>query len=87
MSRKNIKDRDDQGKLSETDIERIVDTLWLDKRFKKEFEKRIKFLEDYLRLKLSKEIHYTAEDQAKLYAIAEIMKSNFYEKLRKKEEE
>lgn len=82
-----IKDKDYRGKLSKTDIEKIVETLWKDKRYNDEFNDRIKMLERYLQVKLSKKISFAVEDQAKLYAISEIMKANYYEKIKKLEDD
>lgn len=82
-----VKDKAYQGKLSRTDVEKIVETLWGDKRFRSEFEKHINLLEQYLQVKVAKRIEFAVEDQAKLAAISEIMKANYYEKLKKMEEE
>lgn len=82
-----VKDKDYQGKLSKTDIEKIVETLWDDKRFRAEFEERLNLLEQYLQMKISKRIGFAVEDQAKLAAISEIMTANYYGKLKKMEEE
>ena len=82
-----VKDKAYRGKLSETDVEKIVETLWGDKRFQDEFQKHINLLEQYLQTKISRQIKFTVEDQAKLAAISEIMKANYYEKLKKMEEE
>lgn len=82
-----VKDKAYRGKLSETDVEKIVETLWDDKRFQDEFEKHINLLKQYLQIKLSRQIKFTVEDQAKLAAISEIMEANYYEKLKKMEDE
>ena len=82
-----VKDKAYRGKLSKTDVEKIVETLWDDKRFRTEFEEHINLLEQYLQMKLSKRIEFALEDQAKLNAISEIMKADFYDKLKKIEEE
>lgn len=82
-----VEDDDYRGTLSEADVEKIVDTLCDDEKFKAEFEKRLKFTERYLQMQISKRIGFAVEDQAKLYAIAEIMDANFYDKLKEIEEE
>ena len=82
-----VKDEAYRGKLSKTDVEKIVETLWNDKRFRTEFEKHLELLEQYLQMKIVKRIGFAVEDQAKLYAISEIMKANYYDKLKKMEEE
>lgn len=81
-----IKDNDYRGELSKTDVEKIVENLWGDKRFQDEFENHINLLKQYLLTKLSRQIKFTVEDQAKLAAISEIMKADYYEKLKKMEE-
>ena len=80
--------------LSEKQIERIADELW--DRFlhseegQKMLEDKINQMEKLLEFTISKRlmrmIQFAKEDQAKLYAISEIMKANFYEKLKKLEE-
>lgn len=82
-----VKDKAYRGKLSQTDVEKIVETLWNDKRFRAEFEEHINLLEQYLQVKVAKRIKFAVEDQAKLHAISEIMNANYYEKLKKMEEE
>lgn len=82
-----VKNEDSRCKLSEADIEEIVDALCKDKRYNDAFTKRIDLLKQYLQIKLTKQIKFTVEDQAKLAAISEIMKANYYGKLKKMEEE
>ena len=82
-----IKNKNYRAKLSDTDVVKIVETLWDDKRFQDEFENHIDLLKQYLQKKLSRQIKFTVEDRAKLAAISEIMKADYYEKLRKMEEE
>lgn len=77
--------------LSEEQIERIADELW--DRFlhseegRKMLEDKINQMEKLLEFTISKRlmrmIQFAKEDQAKLYAISEIMKANYYEKLKK----
>ena len=74
-------------KLSDEDIERIVDELFRRKEFEEMFNQRYKWLQDICQMRIAKEIGFAAEDKAKLYAISEIMKANYRDKLRKIEED
>ena len=91
MARRN----QEEIKLSEKQIERIVDDLWsklvcsnegkslLDEKIG-EMAKNLDFM---ITKRLMKKIRFAEEDQAKLYAISEIMKANYYEKIKKLEDD
>ena len=74
-------------KLTDEDVERIVEELFSRKEFEKMFNQRFKWLEDICQMRIAKEIGFAVEDQAKLYAISEIMKANYRAKLHKIEED
>ena len=73
-------------KLSDEDIERIVDELFRSKQFEDLFNQRWKCLNDICQMRIAKQIGFAVEDQAKLQAISEIMMANYRAKLHKIEE-
>ena len=91
MARRN----QEEIKLSEKQIERIVDDLWdklvCSNEGKSLLDEKIdtmaKNLDFLITKRLMRKIRFAEEDQAKLYAVAEIMKANFYEKLKKLEDD
>ena len=78
---------DDKSSLSSEDIYRIIDTLIHSSKFKEDYDGMWKRLESILKLRIEMELNWSAEDQAKFYAINEILKANYREKLNKVEEE
>ena len=82
-------------KLTDEQIERIADELWDRFLHSKEGKKMLgdkidqmeKLLEFTISKRLMRMIQFTKEDQAKLCAISEIMKCNYYEKIKKIVEE
>jgi hypothetical protein len=76
-----------KASLSEDDIDKIIGELMQSKEFKKEYERRWNWLQDIMKLHIAKSLGWAAEDQAKFYAISEIMKANYREKLNKVEKE
>lgn len=82
-----VKDENFRGLLSEADAEKIVEVLFDTEKFRELFNQRIKWLEDICQMRIAKEIGFAAEDKARLYAISEIMKANYHEKIRKIKED